>query len=91
MFIYDVLKILVKVRLSTELGDVEVESLNGVWCRFRFWSDMSVGFLVLCSIVFCVICSNGSFVDMVPLVEVLDIEWDVVFGSEVLGFYKFYF
>ena len=85
---YDALKTLATARFSTELSDVEAESLNGVWRRLRPWPDTSAGLLALRSIAPCATCSNGSSVDMAPLAEALDIEWDAVLGSEVSGLYK---
>ena len=84
----DALTTVAKNRFSAELSDVEAERLNGVWRRLRPWPDTRRGLSALRAIAPCATCSNGGAVDMEPLAEVLDIEWDAVLGSEASGFYK---
>ena len=80
--------ILPQFGLEGKLSEAEIDEFNRAWWRLDPWPDVVSGLTRLKKK--CIIGpqSNGNIAIMVNLAKYAGLPWDVILGSEVVGYYK---
>lgn len=80
--------ILPQFGLEGRLSEAEIDEFNRAWWRLDPWPDVVSGLTRLKKKIIIGPQSNGNIAIMVNMAKRAGLPWDVILGSEVVGYYK---